>query len=67
MRGFKRIVQWVGLSAIASATVMALSPQAQAADEIVFRYGILRQRLSVVELTKFAETGEKSPVLERYL
>ncbi len=67
MRGFKQVIQWVGLSAIASATVMALSPQAQAADEIVFRYGILRQRLSVVELTKFAQTGEKSPVLERYL
>ncbi len=67
MKGQKQILQWVGVWAIATASLMAIVPQAHAANEIVFRYGILRQRLSVVELTKFAETGEQSPVLERYL
>lgn len=67
MKGLKAILQWVSIGAIAVATVGEIVPQAQAANEIVFRYGILRQRLSVVELAKFAETGEQSPVLERYL
>lgn len=57
----------LGIGAIAAASMLAIVPQANASEEIVFRYGILRQRLSVVELTKFAQTGEKSPVLERYL
>ncbi|MBF2029919.1 MAG: alpha/beta hydrolase [Oscillatoriales cyanobacterium C42_A2020_001] len=53
--------------AIATAGILVTIPAGKAADEIVFRYGILRQRLSVVELTKFAQTGEQSPVVERYL
>jgi hypothetical protein len=67
MKGLKGFLQGVCVAAIAVASMSAIGPQAQAANEIVFRYGILRQRLSVVELTKFAETGEQSPVLERYL
>ncbi|MDX2232098.1 MAG: alpha/beta hydrolase [Leptolyngbyaceae cyanobacterium bins.349] len=63
----KKWMQRVGLGAIAVASAWAIAPAANAADEIVFRYGILRQKLSTVELTKFAETGEQSPVLERYL
>ena len=55
------------MGAIAAASLLAVMPGAEAANEIVFRYGILRQRLSVIELAKFAETGEQSPVLERYL
>lgn len=67
MKGLKGILQWASVAAIAVASWGAIVPQAQAANEIVFRYGILRQRLSVVELAKFAESGEQSPVLERYL
>jgi len=67
MKGLKGILQITSVWAIAAASLLTISSQAQAAEEIVFRYGILRQRLSVVELTKFAETGEQSPVLERYL
>lgn len=67
MKWLKGQIQMAGMGAIAAASLVTISPNAQAADEIVFRYGILRQRLSVVELAKFAETGEKSPVLERYL
>jgi hypothetical protein len=53
--------------AIAGASLLLSASPGQAAEEVVFRYGILRQRLSVVELTKFAETGEMSPVVSRYL
>jgi hypothetical protein len=67
MEGLKGLMQRVGLGAIAVGSLLVSAPQAQAADEIVFRYGILRQKLSVSELTKFAATGEQSPVLERYL
>jgi len=67
MQGLKLWLQRAGIGAIAAASMFAIMPSAQAADEIVFRYGILRQRLAVSELTKFAETGEESPVLERYL
>ncbi|MGI0487220.1 alpha/beta hydrolase [Pantanalinema rosaneae CENA516] len=53
--------------AIATLSVLFLAPQAQAAEQVVFRYGIFRQRLAVPELTDFAETGETSRVLGRYL
>ncbi|UBF24086.1 alpha/beta hydrolase [Kovacikia minuta CCNUW1] len=53
--------------AIASSSVLLVAPAAPAAEEVVFRYGIFRQRLAVSELTDFAETGEISPVLQRYL
>jgi hypothetical protein len=61
------VIKRIGIGAIVLASLLAIAPQAHAAEEIVFRYGILRQRLSVVELAKFAETGEQSPVLSRYL
>lgn len=67
MQSLKLWLQQVGIGAIAVASIFAIMPSSQAADEIVFRYGILRQRLAVSELTKFAETGEESPVLARYL
>lgn len=63
----KVLIQGVVGLAIAAASMMAIAPDANAANEVVFRYGILRQRLSVAELTTFAQTGEKSPVVERYL
>ena len=67
MHAFKGLIQGLGATAIAALGLWVSTPQAHAAEEIVFRYGIIRQRLSVVELTKFAESGEQSPVLERYL
>lgn len=67
MARLQLIGRWSLVAAIAALSLVAQAPSAKASDEIVFRYGILRQRLSVIELTKFAETGEKSPVLERYL
>lgn len=67
MKRDKSLIQKFIVWAIGTLSILAIAPEANAAQEIVFRYGILRQRLSVVELTKFAQTGEISPVLERYL
>ncbi len=53
--------------AIAGVSMLLSASVGRAADEVVFRYGIFRQRLSVIELTNFAEKGEMSPVVERYL
>jgi hypothetical protein len=53
--------------AIASSGVLLFAPATPAAEEVVFHYGIFRQRLAVSELTDFAETGETSRVLKRYL
>jgi hypothetical protein len=54
-------------AAIASAVLLAHTPAAEAADKVVVRYGILRQSLSVAELVNFAEKGEMSRKVERYL
>ncbi|NJP10814.1 MAG: alpha/beta hydrolase [Leptolyngbyaceae cyanobacterium RU_5_1] len=53
--------------AIAATSLLLSAPAGQAAEEVVFRYGILRQRLAVSELSDFAERGEVSPVMGRYL
>lgn len=67
LRSKNSLIQAVSL-AIATLSVLLIAPQqAQAAEEVVFRYGIFRQRLAVPELTDFAETGETSRVLGRYL
>lgn len=65
-----RLHSWLlGTASVAIAAFSLLGPSttAQAAEEVKFRYGILRFGLSVKELTDFASTGEKSPVVERYL
>ncbi len=56
-----------GVVAIASALLLMHTPTAEAADKVVVRYGILRQSLSVAELAAFAEKGEMSRKVERYL
>ncbi|MBM0740585.1 alpha/beta hydrolase [Phormidium sp. CLA17] len=53
--------------AIAGAILLMHTPAAEAADKVVVRYGIFRQSLSVEELTTFAEKGEMSRKVERYL
>jgi hypothetical protein len=55
------------ITAIAASGVLLFAPVTPAAEEVVFHYGIFRQRLAVSELTDFAETGETSRVLKRYL
>lgn len=67
MKGLKGLFRMASVWAIATVGLGAIVSPVQAANEIVFRYGILRQRLSVEELVRFAQTGDQSPVLERYL
>lgn len=43
------------------------STPANAAQSVVLKYSILRQTISVPELTTFAQTGELSPSLKAYL
>lgn len=67
MQPLRSLVRYGVVLAIATLGISLTTASAQAANEIVFRYGIWRQRLSVIELTNFAQTGEQSPVLRRYL
>lgn len=43
------------------------SAPAEAAQAVVLKYSILRETISVPELTTFAQTGEISPLLKTYL
>jgi hypothetical protein len=56
---------------IASATilgsVLGITTSAQAAETVVLKYGIFRGSIPVQDLTTFAETGEASKRLSRYL
>jgi hypothetical protein len=52
--------------ALITSSVLLLATPTLAAEEIVFEYGILHQRLAVSELTTFAETGETSRGLAEY-
>lgn len=47
--------------------VLHWSAPAEAAESVVIRYRFLRERVSVEELTTFAETGELSSSLRAYL
>lgn len=52
---------------VATVAAVAMTPSAQAAQEVVLRYGIFRGSVPVHDLSKFAETGETSSTLRRYL
>lgn len=54
------LVSLIGLS-------LLLAAPAQAAETVVLRYGIFRGSIPVTDLTEFAETGEPSRQLRRYL
>jgi Alpha/beta hydrolase of unknown function (DUF1400) len=65
----QRFTQLVGRcsAALIGVSILCASSAAYAADKVVIRYGIVRQSLAVSELTDFAQRGEISPVLQRYL
>ena len=44
-----------------------VSPDVFAAQKVVLKYGILRESVSVSDLTTFAETGNASPALQAHL
>lgn len=47
--------------------VLLMTPSAEAADTVVLRYGIFRGSIPMADLNEFAETGEASSRLRRYL
>jgi Alpha/beta hydrolase of unknown function (DUF1400) len=50
-----------------SSAVLSVSTNAIAAEQVVVKYKILRESISVAELTTFVETGEASSGLQSYL
>jgi Alpha/beta hydrolase of unknown function (DUF1400) len=50
-----------------SSTTLCLGTSAIAADQVVIKYKIFRESISVAELTTFVETGEVSSGLQFYL
>lgn len=54
------------LLAVAGIT-FAFAPTAKAADQVVLKYGILERSIAVSDLENFAETGELTRPLQRYI
>jgi hypothetical protein len=50
-----------------SASVMLHSTNANAAENVVLKYGSFQGKVSVRELSQFVETGKTTPALEAYL
>ena len=57
------MLRWA-LVLVASASMLLSSSSALAADQVVLKYRIFRESISVEELTTFAETGELSTSLQ---
>lgn len=55
------------LIGLVSLVMLGISGPVQAAETVVLRYGIFRGSIPVADLTEFAETGETSRRLRRYL
>lgn len=67
MRLGQRIFLAASVFATAIVVELALTPAVKAAETVVLRYGIFRGSVPVQDLTDFAETGETSGRLRRYL
>lgn len=61
----KSLRHWLGLG-IGSALLLT-SLQAMAAEQVVLKYRVFRESVSVRDLTEFAQTGNPSPDLQTYL
>lgn len=57
----------IGIGSIVIAGCLAIAVPVQAAEELVLRYGIFRGSVPIADLNEFAETGETSRSLRRYL
>lgn len=55
------------ISMLTAAGVIFLTSSAEAAENVVLKYGFLRESVSIPELTALAETGEVSSSLKAYL
>lgn len=61
------MLRYLSTTALAGLGVLSLSLPALAAETVVMTYGVLEASVSVEELTTFAETGEQSSRLKRYI
>ncbi|MFN6463879.1 MAG: alpha/beta hydrolase [Nostoc sp. DedVER02] len=61
----KLLTQTVALSV--GAIVLFSSTNANAAEQVVLKYGTFQGQVSVQELTEFTETGKTNPILRGYL
>ncbi len=52
---------------LASLSTLMVTIPANAAEQVILKYSILRESISVEELNTLAETGEVSPSLQTYL
>jgi hypothetical protein len=55
------------LAGAIAAGLLLSSSQAIAAEQVVLKYKILREKISVKELTRLTETGNPSPAIAAYL
>lgn len=62
MRSLRR---WLGVGM--GSAVLLTSLQAMAAEQVILKYRVFRESVSVRELTEFAQTGNPSPDLQTYL
>ncbi|KAM3095888.1 alpha/beta hydrolase [Phormidesmis sp. 146-12] len=52
---------------VVSISTATLSSSALAAEQVILKYGVLRESISVSELTAFADKGDVSPALQAHL
>jgi len=62
-----RHFRFIALGSIILGTVLGISHQAIAAEQIVLKYGPLERSIAVSDLDAFATTGTTSPDLQTYL
>jgi len=60
-------IEQLGIVGASSAIAMLLPLSARASETVIFKYGPIRESISVAELTTFVETGELSRSLKTYL
>lgn len=59
-------LRWISAASLVAGILLS-SSHAIAAEQVVLKYKILREKISVQELTRLAETGVPSPALASYL
>ncbi|MEH1943376.1 MAG: alpha/beta hydrolase [Nostoc sp.] len=63
----KLLTQTVGLGVSICAIVLLSTTNANAAEQVILKYGSFQGQISVQELTQFTETGKTTPTLTAYL
>jgi hypothetical protein len=64
---FAQMLRYLSSTAFVGLSALTLSLPAIAADTVVMTYGVLEASVPVEELTTFAETGEQSSRIKRYI